>query len=349
MNSSSGIYEKYYEIYRTGNYLTYTHSLEEEQALADQLYEEISVVSRYDDYIRTVQENSSRLSGISIFQSGGSEESFTSRNIRKSAEDHSAMTGENIRWFPAKGITMALENPVSDLLLLLSVFLFMGQLIAEEKEKELFAVTKSFQSGCGRGYGGPHCCAFPPLYHPHVSALWHRSAVRHISRGSRRPDCSAPVSGLLYGKQCAGFHKYFSSGINSRKSYYSFLLRTAAVRLRHFRLSQLLTPAGRNRLSYSKLDFLHTDSLLFRMESVKISFFFRAAPDGSDMGELFKSEYSGISGQPLCLLSDCAGTLSRSRSVAYLRTVRPWKTSDPAPEDFLLSYPLPPSQQPAVP
>ncbi len=147
MNSSSGIYEKYYEIYRTGNYLTYTHSLEEEQALADQLYEEISVVSRYDDYIRTVQENSSRLSGISIFQSGGSEESFTSRNIRKSAEDHSGMTGENIRWFPAKGITMALENPVSDLLLLLSVFLFVGQLIAEEKEKELFAVTRASSRG----------------------------------------------------------------------------------------------------------------------------------------------------------------------------------------------------------
>lgn len=147
MNSSSGIYEKYYEIYRTGNYLTYTHSLEEEQALADQLYEEISVVSRYDDYIRTVQENSSRLSGISIFQSDGSEESFTSRNIRKSAEDHSGMTGENIRWFPAKGITMALENPVSDLLLLLSVFLFVGQLIAEEKEKELFTVTRASRRG----------------------------------------------------------------------------------------------------------------------------------------------------------------------------------------------------------
>ena len=147
MNSSSGIYEKYYEIYRTGNYLTYTHSLAEEQALADQLYEEISVVSGYDDYIRTVQENSSRLSGISIFQSSGSEESFTSRNIRKSAEDHSGMTGKNIRWFPAKGITMALENPVSDLLLLLSVFLFVGQLIAEEKEKELFAVTRASRRG----------------------------------------------------------------------------------------------------------------------------------------------------------------------------------------------------------
>lgn len=147
MNSSSGIYEKYYEIYRTGNYLTCTHSLAEEQALADQLYEEIIVVSGYDDYIRTVQENSSRLSGISIFQSGGSEESFTSRNIRKSAEDHSGMTGKNIRWFPAKGITMALENPVSDLLLLLSVFLFVGQLITEEKEKELFTVTRASRRG----------------------------------------------------------------------------------------------------------------------------------------------------------------------------------------------------------
>lgn len=147
MNSSSGIYEKYYEIYRTGNYLTCTHSLAEEQALADQLYEEIIVVSGYDDYIRTVQEDSSRLSGISIFQSGGSEESFTSRNIRKSAEDHSGMTGKNIRWFPAKGITMALENPVSDLLLLLSVFLFVGQLITEEKEKELFTVTRASRRG----------------------------------------------------------------------------------------------------------------------------------------------------------------------------------------------------------
>ena len=147
MNSSSGIYEKYYEIYRTGNYLTYTHSLAEEQALVNQLYEEISVVSGYDDYIRTVQENSSRLSGISIFQSGGSEESFTSRNIRKSEEDHSGMTGKNIRWFPAKGITMALENPVSDLLLLLSVFLFVGQMITEEKEKELFAVTRASRRG----------------------------------------------------------------------------------------------------------------------------------------------------------------------------------------------------------
>ena len=147
MNSSSGIYEKYYEIYRTGNYLTYTRSLSEEQTLVDQLYEEISVVSGYDDYIRTVQENSSRLGGISIFQTDGSEESFSSRNIRKSAEDHSGMTSENIRWFPAEGITMALENPVSDLLLLLSVFLFVGQLITEEKEKELFAVTRACRRG----------------------------------------------------------------------------------------------------------------------------------------------------------------------------------------------------------
>lgn len=147
MNSNSGIYEKYYEIYRTGNYLTYTRSLSEEQTLVDQLYEEISVVSGYDDYIRTVQENSSRLGGISIFQTDGSEESFSIRNIRKSAEDHSGMTSENIRWFPAEGITMALENPVSDLLLLLSVFLFVGQLITEEKEKELFAVTRACRRG----------------------------------------------------------------------------------------------------------------------------------------------------------------------------------------------------------
>ena len=42
---------------------------------------------------------------------------------------------------------MAVESQVTDLLLLLSVFLFVGQLIAEEKEKGLFAITRSTKRG----------------------------------------------------------------------------------------------------------------------------------------------------------------------------------------------------------
>ncbi len=145
--SNSDIYGKYEELYRTGGYLVYTDSLAKERTLLDELYEEISAVSGYDDYLASVQKNSSQLGGISIFQSSTSEENFGSRNIAKSAADHAGLSSENIRWFPSKGMTMAVESQATDLLLLLSVFLFVGQLITEEKGKGLFAITRSTKRG----------------------------------------------------------------------------------------------------------------------------------------------------------------------------------------------------------
>lgn len=131
----------------SGDSLIYTDSPEKECTLIDELYEEISAVSGYDDYLASVQKNSSQLDGISIFRSSTSEENFGSRNIAKSAADHAGLSSENICWFPSKGMTMAVESRATDLLLLLSVFLFVGQLITEEKGKGLFAVTRSTKRG----------------------------------------------------------------------------------------------------------------------------------------------------------------------------------------------------------
>ena len=145
--NNSDLYKKYEKLYRAGDYLIYTDSLTAERTLLDELYDEISAVSGYDDYLASVQKHSSQLGGISIFQSSASEENFGSRNIAKSAADHAGLSAGNILWFPSKGMTMALESPATDLLLLLSVFLFVGQLISEEKGKGLFAVTRSTKRG----------------------------------------------------------------------------------------------------------------------------------------------------------------------------------------------------------
>lgn len=145
--SNSEIYEKYEELYRTGSYLVYTDSLSKERTLLEELYEEISVVSGYCDYLDSVQENSSQLGGISIFQSGSSAETFSTRNIAKSAADHAGMSASDICWFPSRGITTAVKTPAADLLLILSVFLFAGQLIIEEKGKGLLAVTRAARRG----------------------------------------------------------------------------------------------------------------------------------------------------------------------------------------------------------
>ena len=143
--------------------LDYISGLEDTE-LKDELYEEISAVSGYDEYLESVQETAAQLGGISIFQTGEKEENFVSRNIQKSAADHAGMTSENIRWFPSKGVVMAAESQVTDLFLLLSVFLFVGQLITEEKTKGFFAITRTTRLGTGRDLTARilalliHCC-----------------------------------------------------------------------------------------------------------------------------------------------------------------------------------------------
>ncbi len=145
--SNSDIYEKYTQLYRAGDYLVYTDSLAKERALLNELYEEISAVSGYEDYLASVQKSSHQLGTISIFRSSTSEDNFAIRNIVKSAADHAGLSSENICWFPSKGMVMAVESLATDLLLLLSIFLFVGELITEEKGKGLFAITRSTKRG----------------------------------------------------------------------------------------------------------------------------------------------------------------------------------------------------------
>lgn len=140
------VFEKYMDDYLDGGYLTYTDSLYQEKTLLDALYDEVEKVSGYDQYLASVQQSKEDLSGISIF-AGAENDSYSSRNLIKSAEDHAGRSSAGIRWFPAKGFLMATETSMTDLLLLLSVFLFVGGLITEEKEKGLFFFTRATKKG----------------------------------------------------------------------------------------------------------------------------------------------------------------------------------------------------------
>ena len=86
-----------------------------------------------------MQGNKASLSGISIF-GNQDKNNFSTRNIEKSAEDYAALSDQNIRWMPSKALSVSMENIWTDLFLILSVFLFAGNLIFEEKEKKLFYI-----------------------------------------------------------------------------------------------------------------------------------------------------------------------------------------------------------------
>lgn len=145
-NENPEAFAKYQKDYADGDYLVYTDSLYKEQSLLNEIYEEIKTVSEYDEYLASIEESRKALSGISIF-ANAAEDSFSSRNIEKSAEDHVGLSSKNISYYPAKGFQMIEKNGLTDLLLFLSVFLFVGSLITEEKEKGLFYITRATKKG----------------------------------------------------------------------------------------------------------------------------------------------------------------------------------------------------------
>lgn len=146
LNEKPGVFETYYKIYKSGNYLHFTSSLEQEQVFINEIYNEQVKVSRYDDYLDGIKKDKGKLEGISIFNNQD-ESNFSTRNIKKSAQDYSELNSSNVKFIPSKTIVSTIENIGTDILLILITFLFIGNLITEEKEKKLFYVTRSTKYG----------------------------------------------------------------------------------------------------------------------------------------------------------------------------------------------------------
>lgn len=113
-----------------------------EEKYIDELYEEQQKVAGYKEYLRSVQESKDNLSSISIFKKQGQND-YAARNIEKSAKDYSGLSEKNIRWMPSKSLKISMESVWTDLLLILSVLLFSGNLIFAEKDKKLFCLQNS--------------------------------------------------------------------------------------------------------------------------------------------------------------------------------------------------------------
>lgn len=146
LQSHPGVFEKYYELYQSGDYLRYTASPEQEQAFIDEIYAEWQKVSGYGEYLRSIQDNREIFSGISVF-GGQSGDTYSSRNLQKSAADYAGLSDRNVFFTPSKGIVSAMQSMWTDLLLTLGMMLSVGGLITEEKDRKLFFVTRSTQRG----------------------------------------------------------------------------------------------------------------------------------------------------------------------------------------------------------
>ena len=146
LDANPGLLERYGKLYQSGEYLVYTDDLMKESTFINELFEEYSKVSEYDTYLESVQQTKNNLNGISIFQNTNVN-SFSNRNIEKSATDYKRMDVVQIRWQPSKGIVLATESIITDVLLFLGIMLFVDELITEEKEKRLLYITRATKRG----------------------------------------------------------------------------------------------------------------------------------------------------------------------------------------------------------
>lgn len=146
LQNNPGVFERYYELYQSGNYLVFTNSLEQENAFINQIYEEWQKVSGYGDYLRSIQENKAVLSEISVF-GGQANNTYSARNLQKSAADYADLTDRNVQFTPERGVASAMHSVWTDLFLLLGVMLFVAEMITGEKEKRLFFITRSTKYG----------------------------------------------------------------------------------------------------------------------------------------------------------------------------------------------------------
>jgi len=141
-----GVFEKYYDTWKDGSYLKYTDNLKSEIRLIEEIYNEEQAVSGYKDYLKDISQTSSQLSEVSIFSSG-EKSSFSSRNIKKTAEDYLRLSNVVVNFSPSRGFSQSVSSKLTDVLVLLSILAFSSGLIFEEKEKRLYAITKATPRG----------------------------------------------------------------------------------------------------------------------------------------------------------------------------------------------------------
>lgn len=122
----------------------YTKNLEQEAQFIQAIRKEMEQLHGYHDRLSQIQDEADQISSISIFSDPTS---FSSKNIKKTAEDFKNMQDVVITYQLDKGIKEALHFPFTDVLVILMIGVIATALILEEKEKRLFCFVRPCING----------------------------------------------------------------------------------------------------------------------------------------------------------------------------------------------------------
>lgn len=119
-------------------------SFYEDQELLRYVSKEIAQTDSYSDYLKKVDESAENLKAIAFF---ANENSYNYRNIIKTQQDFSTLDASNVISDKSKGVLMATQFGVSDILMLFLTLFFSVRLILSEREKGYFPLIRATANG----------------------------------------------------------------------------------------------------------------------------------------------------------------------------------------------------------
>ncbi len=138
------IYNKYINEYENAKF-EYTDDIAKEEEFWREIKEEFDSTKNYKNTITDILDKAENLETISIFKQ--SEDNFSNKNIKDTAQNYKKMLNTNISYQVSKGMTSFTKFGITDVVIILMLFVISSIIIFEEKEKNLFTIIKTTKNG----------------------------------------------------------------------------------------------------------------------------------------------------------------------------------------------------------
>lgn len=138
------LYDKYINLYENANF-KYTGDIGKELDFLEKIKLEYEETENYKKNINDILEKAKDLEEISIFKNN--QDDFSKKNIKDTAKVYENMKDIKINYQVSKGISTFTEMSLTDVFIILLIFVISSVIVFEEREKNLFTIIKCTKNG----------------------------------------------------------------------------------------------------------------------------------------------------------------------------------------------------------
>lgn len=139
-------YAVYFPKWKNKDYKIYTDNLETESVFAEEIFKRYAQTKDYDGYLDEIFQQEEEKLGVSIFTSNSIDD-FSEKVIRKTSEKYQGMKGTTTDFHSYEWLKQNSANEITDILILLIIFIIAMYLVFEDKRKNLFSVIRATPKG----------------------------------------------------------------------------------------------------------------------------------------------------------------------------------------------------------